>query len=76
MVCVEIIYILVAHPPLPEILNSRRVCIVNNAGEPVMDVFVEQTEPVTDYRTKVSGACCVETILWRRHAHTMGGLLW
>lgn len=36
--------------------RAGRVCVVNAEGGVLLDVFVKQTEPVTDYRTKFSGA--------------------
>lgn len=42
------------HKPGPT-YDPCSVCIVNGAGDLLMDVFVRQTEPVTDYRTDISG---------------------
>lgn len=34
--------------------SLARVCIVNNEGNVLLDVYVQQKEKVVDYRTKVS----------------------
>jgi RNA exonuclease 4 len=41
--------------PTPTSRDASRVTVVNEHGNVVLDTFVETTEKVTDYRTKVSG---------------------
>ena len=38
-----------------EMCIARRVCVVNQAGNVLLDEYVKQKERVTDYRTRFSG---------------------
>ena len=38
-----------------EVCIARRVCVVNQAGNVLLDEYVKQKERVTDYRTRFSG---------------------
>ena len=38
-----------------EVCIAHRVCVVNQAGNVLLDEYVKQKERVTDYRTRFSG---------------------
>lgn len=51
---------LLRHPPL-----FARVCVVNSAGNVLLDRFVRPKEKVTDFRTRVSGERLMLGLGWR-----------
>lgn len=48
-------WIIAYHSPCAAPPSPRRVCIVNSAGNVLLDRYVRPKEKVTDFRTKVSG---------------------
>ena len=57
-------------PHCPLSATTHRVCVVNAAGNVLLDSFAKPRERVTDFRTKVSGGLCI--LLWTSAAVLAG----